>query len=179
MLPTGQLMVEHRLIERVIDDLRLRLQDVYSRKTLDPRYVDQVVDFLQTYADLCHHGKEENILFKALMVKGPNQALLKTMDELDAMHKFMRTSTKQVAAANQAYLAGVKGSEEQIRELLTHVAGHYMSHIQREDREFYAPAMDYFSSDEKTAMIVEMLNYDRGLIHEKYRRMADALEDDR
>src|SRR3990172_2227667 len=179
MLPAGQLSIEHRLIERVIDDLGIRLKGVYARKTLDPRYVDQVVDFLQSYADLCHHGKEENILFKGLMVKGPSATLVRTVDELEAQHKFARTTIKQVVAANNAYLAGVKGSEEQVRGLLAQIAEHYLSHIQREDQEFYAPAMDYFSQDEKAAMIREFINFDRGLIHEKYGLLADAFEADR
>lgn len=161
MLPTGQLMVEHRLIERVIDDLRLRLREVYARKALDPRYVDQVVDFLETYADLCHHGKEENILFKALELKGTDDALLKTMDELDAMHRFMRQTIKQIVAANAAYTAGVKGSEDQVRALLAQVAEHYMVHIRREDHDFFPLAMDYFSGDEKNAMIQETMEADR------------------
>ena len=178
MLPTGQLTVEHRLIEKVIADVRLRLHDVYVRKTIDPRYVDQVVDFFQTYADLCHHGKEENILFKSLMVKGPNEALAKTIDELDAQHAFMRAAIKQLVAANGAYRVGVNGAEEQVRALLEQVAEGYISHIQREDRDLYPVAMDCYSVDEKTAMIRDMLNYDRGLIHEKYRRLADALDAD-
>ena len=62
MIPTGQLMVEQRLVERLIDDLRLPIKDVYARQVIDPACVDQIVDSLETYADRCHHHKEENIL---------------------------------------------------------------------------------------------------------------------
>lgn len=58
MMPIGPLMVEHRWIERVIADLQLRLGGQAPEKAIDPTYVEHVVDFLRTYADRCHHGKE-------------------------------------------------------------------------------------------------------------------------
>ena len=36
---------------------------------VDPVFIDTAVDFIHTYADRCHHGKEEDILFKALAAK--------------------------------------------------------------------------------------------------------------
>ena len=34
------------------------------------RYYGEVVYFLKIFADKCHHGKEENYLFKELINKG-------------------------------------------------------------------------------------------------------------
>ena len=59
-------MIEHRLIERVIADVQTRLDGQAARRVVDTAYVDHVVDFLRTYADRCHHGKEEDILFRDL-----------------------------------------------------------------------------------------------------------------
>ena len=179
MLPTNQLMVEHRLIERMVNDLHLRIKDVYARKTIDPMYVNQIVDFLETYTDRCHQGKEENILFRALAVKGPNAALVKAMDDLEAQHQYIRATTRKLVAANAAYVAGVTGADQQVRTLLEQVADHYVKHVQQEDRDFYPAAMEYFTPSEQTEMLAEFRNHDRAMIHEKYRLMADALEADR
>jgi hemerythrin-like domain-containing protein len=163
----------------VIDDLRLRTKGVYARKGLNPMYVNQIVDFLETYADRCHQGKEENILFRALAVKGPNAALVKAMDDLEAQHQDTRATTRKLVAANAAYAAGVTGADEQVKTLLEQVADHYLSHVRQEDRDFYAPAMEYFTPNEGGEMLAEFRNHDRAMIHEKYRLMADALEADR
>ena len=60
MMPIGPLMVEHRWIERVIADLKRRLDGESSGRGLDSAYVERLVDFLRTYADRYHHDKEED-----------------------------------------------------------------------------------------------------------------------
>ena len=42
-------------------------------------------------------------------------------------------------------------------------------HGKEEDRHFFLPCMRYFSSEEKEAMLQECREFDRNLIHEKYR----------
>ena len=76
MLPIGPLMIEHRLIERMIrlmgrEVARIRENMAYSRDFafVDAKVIDTAVDFMRTYADQVHHGKEEKILFAALEAK--------------------------------------------------------------------------------------------------------------
>ena len=46
--------------------LRFRLEKNLPPVEVDPVFIDTAVDFIRTYADRCHHGKEEDLLFKAL-----------------------------------------------------------------------------------------------------------------
>jgi hemerythrin-like domain-containing protein len=69
MLPAGPLMKEHRLIERLIISMEKELGRMKRDKTADVVYIDKAVDFIRVYADRCHHGKEEEILFKSLSEK--------------------------------------------------------------------------------------------------------------
>jgi hemerythrin-like domain-containing protein len=64
------LMTEHRLIEQVLDALvgfadEIRRQDATAKEELG-----RFVVFLREFADRCHHGKEEGVLFEAMVRSG-------------------------------------------------------------------------------------------------------------
>jgi hemerythrin-like domain-containing protein len=67
------LMNEHRTIERAIDAL-VSFADETRRKTADDRgskaELAKFVTFIRDFADACHHGKEEDILFAAMIEAG-------------------------------------------------------------------------------------------------------------
>ena len=66
MMPIGPLMIEHRLIERVIKVLPEMSKRMTERGEIEPNLIDTTVDFIRMYADRTHHGKEEEILFRDL-----------------------------------------------------------------------------------------------------------------
>ncbi|RPJ15806.1 MAG: cation-binding protein, partial [Deltaproteobacteria bacterium] len=66
MQARGPLMVEHRLIERMLSVIKDALVQIESSQRVDPVFVDTAVDFIRIYADRTHHGKEEEILFRDL-----------------------------------------------------------------------------------------------------------------
>jgi hemerythrin-like domain-containing protein len=68
------LMTEHRLIERACDAL-VGFADEAQRRGSDGRAeLSRFVTFIRQFADTCHHGKEENILFRAMVQAGfPSQ----------------------------------------------------------------------------------------------------------
>lgn len=60
----GLLMVEHRLIEQIVDALRVELGHIEEDSVVHPVFIYGAVDFFRTYADKFHHGKEDDILFR-------------------------------------------------------------------------------------------------------------------
>lgn len=60
------IMIEHRLIERMISVVKRTLTKITSAEEVDPVFIDTAVDFIRIYADRTHHGKEEDILFREL-----------------------------------------------------------------------------------------------------------------
>ena len=64
------------------------------------------VDFVRTYADRTHHGKEEEILFRDLAKKNLTSELKKTMQELLDEHIWGRKTTAALVAAKEKYLQG-------------------------------------------------------------------------
>ncbi|MDD5342923.1 MAG: hypothetical protein PHW12_00730, partial [Smithella sp.] len=69
MKPIGPLMWEHRLIEKMLSSMMLHIDNIEKSKTVNPLIIDIAVDFVHTYADRTHHGKEEEILFRDLAKK--------------------------------------------------------------------------------------------------------------
>ena len=70
MQPTDILMNEHRLIEQVLNCLEKILEQCTAEKKLDAKSAKQAIEFFRTFADRCHHGKEEAQLFPVMQANG-------------------------------------------------------------------------------------------------------------
>lgn len=60
MQPIGPLMIEHRLIEKLIAHVDCVVSDARSRGRMDPVLVDSAVDFVRTYADRTPSSRTES-----------------------------------------------------------------------------------------------------------------------
>jgi len=70
MRPTDILSGEHRVIEQVLDCLAALSEQAAQSAALDTARAAQVLEVLRTFADRCHHGKEEDLLFKRMGERG-------------------------------------------------------------------------------------------------------------
>jgi hemerythrin-like domain-containing protein len=168
MLPIGPLMIEHRQIERMIKTMRIRLDEIQTRGKADSALIGQFVHFIRTYADRCHHGKEEDILFRELAKKKMRPEHKRILKELIEEHKFSRQVTSALAEANQRYQKGETDSLSAIKKNLGSLLEFYPGHIKKEDKSFFLPVMEYFSREEKEAMIREGYELDSLLLHREY-----------
>jgi hemerythrin-like domain-containing protein len=162
MLPIAPLMIEHRLIERVIS---LMGREVIRMKNSPPNidFVTAATDFVKTYADKLHHGKEENILFAALAKKKMSAEHKKIMDELVHEHGIGRDNLRKLVAARQQYLRGEKAAAKAILESMENLVKLYPPHIEKEDKHFFIPVMDYFSEPERMRCSRNLRNLIRNL----------------
>ncbi|MBI2851174.1 MAG: PAS domain S-box protein [Chloroflexi bacterium] len=173
--PVGLLMIEHRLIERVIALLVREKTRIEQADKPDSHFIDYVVDFFRTYADKTHHGKEEEVLFKALAPKPLTPEHRKTMDELIREHVLARKLVTDLVEAKERWVAGDADARG---KLITAVAGLielYPAHIEKEDKLFFLPAMEYFSPQELDDMLLECWDYDRQIVHWRYTEGLETL----
>ena len=178
MMPIGPLMIEHRLIERMIRQIEVELAKINQTKEADVRFIDQAVDFIRTYADRCHHGKEEDILFRELDKKPLTADQRRIMEELVEEHIIGRNTVAELVAARNRYASGDQTALNEIREALSTLVNFYPKHIEKEDKAFFIPVMEHFTKDEKDRLLQEGYDFDAGLIHEKYRKVVEEREDD-
>ena len=177
MKPIGPLMREHRLIERLVQLLEGELRWMDEEKTVEPGFIEVAVDFFRTYADRTHHGKEEDILFKQLAEKKLTPELKKIMDELIGEHAQARKMVSTLSRAGAEYRQGESGAMGEIKALLKELAGFYPRHIEKEDKHFFYPVMEYFTKGEQDSMLQEFWEFDRRMIHEKYQKVVEVLGD--
>jgi hemerythrin-like domain-containing protein len=176
MKPIGPLMHEHRLIERMIRVVRVKLEETERTGSLDVGLIDMAVDFIRTYADRCHHGKEEDILFRELAKKQMTDEHKRIMEELVSEHAHARSVVAGLVTATGRYARGDAGSLDEAIACLKELVEFYPVHILKEDKQFFFPLLDYFSQEEQDRMLQEFWEFDRKLIHEKYRSLVEHAE---
>jgi hemerythrin-like domain-containing protein len=174
MQARGPLMIEHRLIERMLSATKDILVKIKSKHEIDPALVDMAVDFIQVYADRTHHGKEEDILFRKLNQKPLSTEDQMVMNELIEEHVFGRQTTKELIAANTRYRKGDKTALTDIADKLQILIEFYPEHISKEDKVFFPASRAYFTYEEDQSMLKEFWEFDRKMIHEKYRSVVDG-----
>lgn len=178
MLPIAPLMIEHRLIERMIDVVKRELLKLAKTENQKPNttLLYQVIDFIRVYADQTHHGKEEDILFRELKKKEMSPEHEKIMEHLIEEHKYGRKTTKTLKNALDEYMKGDKSQLQVIKTNLQNLVEFYPQHIATEDKQFFKPVMNYFSPEEQAALLEESQIFDRKMIHRKYLDIVKEFE---
>jgi hemerythrin-like domain-containing protein len=176
MQARGPLMIEHRLIERMIAIINDALAQIRSSGKVNPLFVDTAVDFIRIYADRTHHGKEEDILFRKLDQRSLSSDDRRVMKELIQEHVFGRQTTKALVDANTRYRNGDERALAGIVENLQTLVEFYPKHIVKEDKVFFPASRAYFADEEDQAMLSEFWEFDRKMIHEKYKAVVEEIE---
>ena len=176
MKPIGPLMIEHRLIERMVALLGGVLETMKKKMEVNTDLINAGVDFFRTYADRTHHGKEEEIFFRDLSMKELSAEARKMMERLIQEHIWARQAVMKLADANTRYARGDRDALKDATYELEKLVKFYPIHIEKEDKEFFLPVMKYFSVQEQNAMLEEFWKFDQSMIHEKYRKMVKEEE---
>ncbi|MHB8280175.1 MAG: hemerythrin domain-containing protein [Candidatus Humimicrobiaceae bacterium] len=181
MLPIKLLVKEHRLIERLIALMQKEGVRIKEEKLTDIDFIDNCIDFIETYADGCHQGKEEDIFFKELVNKKLIPEHIRILKELTEDHKYARRITSKLFDARNKNFSSTDEAAKQlfafeIYEYLKYLIDFYPKHLKKEDKEFFLPCMDYFKEKEKKEMLDKFWEFDRRLIHEKYKKILKQYE---
>jgi hemerythrin-like domain-containing protein len=173
MKPRGPLMKEHRLIEKMLDIIDNKLRKIEKTNTIDTVFIDTAVDFIRTYADRTHHGKEEDILFTALEKKKMSSEDNTVMKELIEEHKSARIVVRELREANGRYSAGPEREIDTIVQKLRWLKDFYPKHIIKEDKIFFPNTEKYFTTAELDEMLNQFWEFDKNMIHEKYLQVVN------
>jgi hemerythrin-like domain-containing protein len=73
-MPTTEMLeAEHKVIALIVGAATALAAKLKEGAPVDNSIITGLVEFMRRYADQCHHGKEEELLFPALAEKGvPN-----------------------------------------------------------------------------------------------------------
>jgi hemerythrin-like domain-containing protein len=176
MKPVGLLMMEHRLIERMLELIRREVENAESVQRVDVALLDTAVDFIRWYADRTHHAKEESILFRDLARKELSPADRSLLAELLEDHNFGRKTVGQLVEAKELYRQGANEALATILEKCRTLVTFYHEHIYKEDNLFFPASLNYLSEKEQEAMLDEFAESDRKMIHAKYGAVVEQYE---
>ena len=175
MQARAPLMIEHRLIEKMLELIKKEAARVRETKEINPVFIDNAVDFIRVYADRTHHGKEEDILFRDLAKKNMSADEKRIMAELIEEHVLGRKTVAGLVDAKKRHFAGDHSAIETVVEKLEFLVSFYPRHIEKEDKVFFPAMMKYLSVEEQGRMLSEFWEFDRNMIHEKYRHLVEEL----
>ena len=177
MMPVGPLMKEHRLIERMIRLMNKKSNMMEQKNEADLAFIDTAVDFIKNFADKRHHGKEEDILFRDLDKKQLTAEHKRIMDELIKEHVMGRNNVKKAVTAKENYAQGNKNALKDITDNIGTLITFYPKHIEKEDKHFFIPCMNYFTQQERDIMLKEGEEFDKKLAQVDYEKIVEQLEE--
>ena len=98
------------------------------------------------------------------------------MKELIQDHAWAREATAGLVKAKEAYLLEKPGALDELMQHLGKLVEFYPRHIDKEDQHFFIPCLGYFNDAEQAALLARMHEFDRQLIHDKYRGVVESME---
>lgn len=171
------LIEEHQRIKKVIDELKLEMQNQQRTTIPNTGVLLMSIDFLKTYAHRTHQVKEENMLFGLLQNKTLSDKHKKTIDNLTEEHEKLRLLVSEIEELTDTYRKGEKSILQQLTNTLQKLSLEYSNHFDKENEQFFSTIIDeYLTKEEKTRLQEEFNEFDRTRIHEKYDQVIDHIQ---
>jgi hemerythrin-like domain-containing protein len=179
MEATEMLMNEHRVIESMLLALQTAAQRVEQGREVRPGFFLDGTDFIKSFADGCHHQKEEGVLFKEMVAAGmPKNA--GPVGDMRLEHEQGRNFTRAMREAAAKWQAGDAGARSAVIAAALSNAALLRQHIQKEDDILYPMAHQVIPSEVQARLVsdferVEHEETGPGM-HETYLALAEKLQ---
>jgi hemerythrin-like domain-containing protein len=180
MYAIDALRSEHRVIEQVLSCLEKIADQCAKDGVLDGESARQAIDFLQNFADRCHHGKEEGRLFPimemrgVLRERGPIGVMLHEHDQGRQHIKVMVDSLRDAEREDLASCDTFSDHAHAYVRLLR-------DHIWKEDNRLFPMAEQTLTSEDRLSLEHSFEQVEAGEMgigtHERYLNLANQLAD--
>lgn len=153
--PTDVLVEEHDVISSVLTALESELDRLAAGVPIDNHFWKGAVDFFAVYADRCHHGREEDLLFPALTAAGlprANGPVACLLDEHEQGRCRVRSMREAINQSDRT-------------QLLEHgraYAALLRDHIEKENNVLFVIARRMLSQEVADGMLREFRAHDQG-----------------
>jgi hemerythrin-like domain-containing protein len=175
---TGVLRHEHEAIQRMLEAAGEAARRLERGERVAPWILAGLLEFFRLFADRCHHGKEEALLFPALERKGvpPAGGPLAVML---AEHEDGRALIARMAEAAGAFEKGAAGAGRRFAEAARTHAALLRQHIEKENGVLFVLAERLLSAAEQAelAAAFEKLEVERMGVgtHERLHALMDRI----
>ncbi len=178
MKPTDDLINEHRAIKIMLGIMQKIAAEIQKQKEPDLNDTGNIINFLKTFADKCHHGKEENVLFPALVEAGvpdENGPVGVMLHE----HTLGRGFIKDMESAAESYKAGNRSSSALIADSMTNYVNLLTNHILKEENVLFRMADKLLSATIQEKILDNFEEIEEEVVghgvHEQFHELLDKL----
>jgi hemerythrin-like domain-containing protein len=169
---------EHRVIERVLRALDGVCRRLERSEPIPSDAFSSLIDFIRTFADRCHHGKEEAHLFPALAERGvPREG--GPIGVMLYEHDVGRRLVAELNQAAGAYQAGDATATERVIDIGRRYVELLTQHIQKEDNILFRMAERILDAPSQASLSEAFEHVQSGFgagFHERYEQLAITLE---
>jgi len=179
MKPTAELSHEHVAILLAIRILEKMSERLAAGQAVDPAHLEKAVDFIRIFADKCHHGKEEDLLFPAMEKAGiPREG--GPIGVMLHEHVAGRNYVKAMAESIPGIKKGDKTAERAFAENARNYGALLSVHIQKEDHILYPMADARLTPAQQKELESCFADVEENVVghgkHEEYHRLLEELE---
>jgi hemerythrin-like domain-containing protein len=172
--PVEMLEAEHRVIQKIVAGMSVLAEQLEDGDPVDVSLLESIVVFLRTFADRCHHGKEETFLFPALIRRGvPSQGC--PIGGLTMEHQKGRVMVGELAETIRGCAAGEPPARENLVKSLRALVAFYPSHIWKEDYLLFPLAGKVLTPQDQQELMDKFETVERELgldVHEGFDKVA-------
>jgi hemerythrin-like domain-containing protein len=174
---TEELEHEHRIIQQVVGGMAVLIEKLESGKEIDPAVLTDLSEFMHTFGDRCHHGKEENYLFKLLEKKGvpvsgcPLAVLLHE-------HEKGRSLMADLKLTSETYIRTPSAGREALIGTLRRLIELYPAHIWKEDYLLFPMAEKLLSDREQRELSAQFAQHESEIgtdVHHGFAQLAGRI----
>ncbi|MHC1728344.1 MAG: hemerythrin domain-containing protein [Syntrophobacteraceae bacterium] len=158
-----QLRAEHDRILPALDVLEKMSEKIVFCEEVPVGHLKQVLDFLQIFADKCHHGKEEGILFPEVKGAGTSREG-GAIDALLSEHDRGRLLIAEIKTLLQSYERGNSGSLPVLTNPVLQYINLLRSNIWKENDLFFPMAEESVPVERQGAIAKKFAEFDEGII---------------
>jgi hemerythrin-like domain-containing protein len=152
MMPTDKLVREHVSIQLMLDVLERVCSKLKAGEEIPHEHLEQILEFLKMFADKCHHGKEEELLFPAMEKAGiPREGgpIGVMLAEHTQGRQLMRVLGEAIALyrdGNRTVVHDIASNAQRYRDLLN-------AHIEKENKVLFPIAEAHLPAQEKSELL--------------------------
>jgi hemerythrin-like domain-containing protein len=147
--PTEMLEAEHRVIAKVIGAVPVVADKLEAGQPVDVETLRNIVEFMRTFADKCHHGTE---------------------------HTRGRALVKELADAADVYQKGDLGGKEALVKGLRGIVALYPNHIWKEDYLLFPLTNKVLSPEEQQNLYKEFEKVEERIGRDTHHRLEEFAE---
>jgi hemerythrin-like domain-containing protein len=177
ILATRMLEHEHHHIQKVAAAMMVLADRLDAGQPVAVETLQKVVQFMQRFGDICHHGKEEQVLFPLLKKKGvpmhgcPVGALLHEHEEGRTLMRELARDVETCAGGGVLRASAAK--------TLHRLAELYPAHIWKEDYLLFPMTDKILTMAEQKQLARRFAAVEKKLgggTHRQYERLAEEIE---